>query len=98
MLDSNEFFSEEIKSAVERYEKLLQSKEPMFFDDETFENIIDFYISKNKASKAYHAANMALQLNSYNVGFKTRKAQALILLNDLEKALNILMEAELLEP
>ena len=52
MSEQNDFFGKEVRLAVERYEKMLQNKEHLFIDEETFEDIIDYYLQTNKPTLA----------------------------------------------
>ena len=40
-----------LSNLVFRYEKMLESKNEIFFDSFEFEDIVDFYIEKGKYSK-----------------------------------------------
>ena len=61
MSEKNEsiFESEEFLLLLQKYEKMLESKDSVFFDVEEYEQIIDFYLDEFQYEKAKKAAEMA---------------------------------------
>ena len=98
MIDRNEFFSDDVRKAVENFEKMLQNRESIYLDEETLEDIIEFYLAQSKPRKALNASQIALEQSPFNLHFKLKKAQAHNLLEDAESALAVIEEIELLEP
>jgi hypothetical protein len=62
MMDGDDFLSEDVSNDVQRYEKMLRNKTTEYFDAETLEGIIDYYIQTNKLKKAFAAVTYALTL------------------------------------
>lgn len=88
----------EIQSLIERFEGMLDYKGHYFFDSEDFEEIIDYYMERNNLRKAGQAISMAMNQYPLNISFIIRKAQLLLDQGKAEDALNILREAEFLDP
>jgi hypothetical protein len=51
-MDADDFLDEEVKSNVQRYEKMLRNKSTEYFDTEALDTIIEYYIEKEKLKKA----------------------------------------------
>ncbi len=67
MIDRNDFFSDDVRRAVENFEKMLQNRESIYMDEETFEDIIEFYFIQGKPRKALNASQIALEQSPFNV-------------------------------
>ena len=52
---------EEIRQAVQKFERMKRNNEKYFFDVVEFESIIDYYIESNNSPKAFEAAALATQ-------------------------------------
>ena len=53
MMEGDDFLSEDVSNDVQRYEKMLRNKTNEYFDTESLEGLIDFYIQLNKVKKAF---------------------------------------------
>jgi tetratricopeptide (TPR) repeat protein len=98
MTEESGFKPEPRPEIVERYENMLAEGGSYFFDSEEFEEIIDYYIDINQASKALKAISLAERHYPFSVGFLLRKAQILSSTGNTKEALNILSNAEAIEP
>ncbi len=54
-------YEEEVKHAVQKFERMRKNNENYFFDVIEFETIIDYYIESNNSIKAFEAATLATQ-------------------------------------
>ena len=70
-------YEEEIKQAVQKFERMKRNNENYFFDVIEFETIIDFYIESNNSIKAFEAATLASQQHPNSVSIQLRKARVL---------------------
>lgn len=97
-MDADDFLDENVTSNVQRYEKMLRNKSQDYFDAETLENIIDYYIQKDKFKKALEVVYYGEELYSYYTGFKLKKAEVFVLLGKLDEAIIEIEKIELYEP
>ena len=93
MIERNDFFSDDVRKTVENYEKMVQNRENIYLDEETYEDIIDYYFMQGKPRKALYAVQSALDQSPFSILFKLKKAQAYNLLDDADKALQLIGEA-----
>ncbi len=67
--------AEDLRFSVERYEEMIRNKDQYFFDAQSFEGIIDYFIEKNDPIKALQVIEYALSQHVYAAIFIIRKAQ-----------------------
>jgi tetratricopeptide (TPR) repeat protein len=91
-------YEEEIKNAVQKFERMRKNNEKYFFDVIEFETIIDYYIECNNSIKAFEAATLATQQHPNSVSIQLRKARVLLDKGRAVEALRILKKLENLEP
>jgi len=97
MMDED-FLDEEITSQVQRYEKMVRNKTTDYFDAETLESIIDFYLTKEKPKKALEVVYYAEDIYPQQTGFLLQKAEVFGALGKFGDAIDILEKLELYEP
>ena len=86
--------SENINSFVARFEEMLQKNEQYFFDVDEFEDIIDYYATKDNHKKALQAVKLATSQHPASVELLLKKAQVLADSNKPRKALEVLSDIE----
>src|SRR4030042_4862120 len=91
-------FEEEVKQAVQKFERMKRNNEKYFFDVIEFESIIDYYIECNNSLKAFEAATLATQQHPNSVSIQIRKARVLLDKGRAVEALRILKKLENIEP
>ncbi len=91
-------YEDEIKNAVQKFERMKRNNENYFFDVIEFESIIDFYIENNNSIKAYEAAILASEQHPNSVSLQIRKARVLLDKGRAVEALRILKRLENIEP
>lgn len=91
-------FEEEIRSAVQKFERMRSNNQSCFFDVIEFESIIDYYIESNNSLKAYEAAILAAEQHPNSVSIQLRKARVLLDRGRAVEALRILKNLESIEP
>lgn len=91
-------YEEEVKSAVQKFERMRKNNENYFFDVIEFESIIDFYIESNNPLKVYEAAALASEQHPNSVSIQLRKARVLLDKGRAVEALRILKRLENIEP
>lgn len=89
---------EEIREAVQKFERMKRNNEKYFFDVIEFESIIDYYIESNNSVKAFEAATLAMQQHPNSVSIQIRKARVLLDKGRAVEALRILKKLENIEP
>ncbi len=88
----------ETRDLVQRYEELIKNNATFFLEVEEFENIIEYYLSRNSIDKALEVTDTALDQHPFVVNFMTRKAELLLFDQAFEEALDLLEKAQTLEP
>jgi tetratricopeptide (TPR) repeat protein len=91
-------YEEELKNAVQKFERMRKNNENYFFDVIEFETIIDYYIESNNSIKAFEAATLASQQHPNSVSIQLRKARVLLDKGRAVEALRILKRLESIEP
>ena len=91
-------WEEEIKHAVQKFEKMKRNNESYFFDVIEFESIIDYYIENNNPSNAAEAAALATKQHPNSVSIQLRRARVMIDKGRGVEALRILKRLETIEP
>ncbi|HOU01083.1 MAG TPA: tetratricopeptide repeat protein [Bacteroidales bacterium] len=91
-------WEEEIKQAVQKYERMRRNNEKYFFDVIEFESIIDYYIDNNNSVKAFEAATLASQQHPNSVSIQLRKARVLLDKGRAVETLKMLRKLENIEP
>jgi len=89
---------EEVRQAVQKFERMRKNNENYFFDVIEFETIIDFYIESNNSLKAYEAATLATKQHPHSVSIQLRKAKVLLDKGRAVETLKILKRLENIEP
>lgn len=90
--------SKEIRQLVNQYESMLQNNGNCFFEQGSFQQIIEFYEEKLEYQKAVEVIDMALKQHPYSAVFLIKKAQFLFDARLCENALSLLDTAEVLAP
>ena len=91
-------YEEDVKQAVQKFERMRKNNERYFFDVVEFESIIDYYIECNNSTKAFDAATLASEQHPNSVSIQLRKARVLLDKGKAVEALKILKKLENIEP
>jgi tetratricopeptide (TPR) repeat protein len=91
-------YEEEVKHAVQKFERMKKNNESYFFDVIEFETIIDYYIESNNSLKAFEAATLASEQHPHSVSIQLRKARVLLDKGRAVEALRLLKKLESIEP
>jgi tetratricopeptide (TPR) repeat protein len=91
-------YEEEVKHAVQKFERMKKNNENYFFDVIEFETIIDYYIESNNSIKAFEAATLASEQHPNSVSIQLRKARVLLDKGRAVEALRLLKKLESIEP
>ena len=84
--------------SLSKFEKMLKTNRVYFFDSMEFEEIIHYYLDFGKNNLAKKAINLGLSQHPNSVMLKLLYAELLIIEDEIEKASNLLVELQLLEP
>jgi tetratricopeptide (TPR) repeat protein len=87
-----------ISELVDRFETMLKNDTPVFFEEEEFEDIADYYMRAGRFRRALDVAAMARNRHPFSPVFLVIQAQIHIHLNENRIALQLLQEAERIEP
>jgi tetratricopeptide (TPR) repeat protein len=91
-------WEEEVKQAVQKFERMRRNNENYFFDVIEFESIIDYYIESNNPANAFEAAALATKQHPNSVSIQLRKARVLLDKGRAVETLKILRRLENIEP
>jgi tetratricopeptide (TPR) repeat protein len=86
------------KDLALQYENMVANGNVVFFDQETFQNLIDYYEDQLRFQQALGVIEHAIQQHAYSAVFHIRKAQLLLEEDRLEEASEALAFAKLYEP
>lgn len=96
--EQDDFDLDEIFDLVHRFEEMIEGGSYSFFDLENLEDIIDHYFQINNKNRALQAINFAAKQYPKAAGILLRQAQYLMAESKNEQALELLNEAEILDP
>jgi tetratricopeptide (TPR) repeat protein len=89
--------SNELKELLKQYDNLKAGRSTSFIDEESFEQIIDYFDEKKQYSAALEAVEFAIEQYPYSAPLLLKKADLLIISKKYKEALRILEKAELLD-
>lgn len=95
---SSEFEQESESGLVEKFEAMLQARTSCFFDVEEVEALADYYLEKGNHAKARKAINHGLGIHPGSPAIMLRKAQAMLMIKEPKRALEILTYLEAAQP
>src|SRR6185436_10439911 len=96
--EDNDEFPVDIRASVKRFEESVNSNQPVFFDVITFEYIVNHYEAIEQWKKAFQVLDYALEQYPYSSLFMVKKAGLLIYYRKYKLALELLDQAETLDP
>ena len=85
-------------AVVKRFEDMLSAKTALFFDVDEFEDLIEYYNSKNETAKAIKVCDFALQQHPKTASLLVSCAQLYVSIHKPQEALRYLNLAESLDP
>ena len=88
----------ELEIIITEFEKKLEIQSVGFLSLETFEKIIDYYLSTNTQDLALKACNIGIEQHPFSTELKLDKAQILSNIGEYEESIHILDEASVLQP
>ncbi|WP_295118730.1 tetratricopeptide repeat protein [uncultured Chitinophaga sp.] len=92
----NEDF-EDLRDLLQQYENLVAGRAHSFLDEDSFEQIIDYYDEHDELINAIHAAELAIEQFPYSSALLLKKSGLLIETKKYKEALALLDKAELLD-
>jgi tetratricopeptide (TPR) repeat protein len=88
---------ESISELLKQYNNLRNGNGHIFFEEEAFEKIIEYYDEQEDMGRALEAAEMAIDYFPYSASLLIRKADLLLATRKYNQALEILEKAELFD-
>src|SRR3954462_13290264 len=88
---------ESIDELLKQYHNLRNGQKSIFFEEEAFEKIIDYFDDQEDLSKALEAAETAIEYYPYSGALLIRKADLLLATRKYAEALRVLEKAELFD-
>jgi tetratricopeptide (TPR) repeat protein len=88
---------ETIKELLKQYDNLRQGKSSIFFEEEAFEKIIDYYDDQEETGRALEAAEISIEYFPYSSSLLLRKADLLLSTRKYNEALEVLDKAGMLD-
>lgn len=88
---------EDLRELLKQYQNLRAGISHSFFDEESFEKIIDYFDDKEEIQQAVEAVELAIEQYPYSSVLLIRKADLMIASRRYNEALKILEQAELLD-
>ncbi len=87
----------DIAGLIELFERCISSEEQHYFDEETLEQILEYYEMRSNAEKAEAVIDFAINQNPYSSEFLVRKAEYLLNRKKYKQALEFLDKATLFD-
>lgn len=100
-MEDNEFrepSESDLMELISQYEEAQKGKRKVFFEEENYDQIIQFYHDNREYTKALKVADVALEQYPFSSFFYTKKAEILAYQRRFDDALPFLDEAERLDP
>jgi tetratricopeptide (TPR) repeat protein len=88
----------DLMELISQYEEAQKGKRHIFFEEENYDQIIQFYHENREYNKALKVADVALEQYPFSSFFYTKKAEILAYQRRFDEALPFLEEAERLDP
>ncbi|HEY0434781.1 MAG TPA: tetratricopeptide repeat protein, partial [Chitinophagaceae bacterium] len=88
---------EDLDELLKQYDDLKAGRSHRFFDEDSFEKIVEFYDEKEDFQKALEAAEIGTEQYPFSGGLLLKKADILLALHRYNEALSALEQAELLD-
>lgn len=95
---SNEYFNDYDPGLIDRFEEMLETRRPCFFDVEDIETLADYYLEKGNHYKARKAISHGLGMHPGSSALLLKQAHALLMIQEPQKAMKILTFLEAAEP
>ena len=89
---------EDILQAVKQYEEQLKKNKSLFFDLNTFEELIEYYELQGKIAKALEAADFAIGIYPFSSPLLVKKASLMMQHRKYNDAIKLLDKAESIDP
>jgi tetratricopeptide (TPR) repeat protein len=87
-----------VKKHIGKYKSMLKSKHRYYFDVEEFEDIIEYFISKEKPLEAENAIKYALNLHPGAFNLLMKQAQIYVETERPDEAMKLLMKLKAIQP
>ena len=85
--DDFSFGSEEFLLSVKKYEEQIRNNKPLFFDLNTFEELIEYYELQGKTARAMEAVEYAIGIYPFSASMLIKKAELLFQYRKYDEAL-----------
>ena len=95
--DSRNQEEQELLELAEKFEAVLRKKEKCFFNSDSLEELFDFYFSKPEIAKCEKVLELARAQSPFSASFFIRRAQLQVHYDQIDKALELLDQGEILE-
>lgn len=92
-----EYEREDVTELIETFERMVQDDSNHFFEEGSFDQIIEYYEEKLDTKRALDVVNRALEQHPYVAGFLIKKAHLLFEQKRLDEAMDLLEKAEALD-
>lgn len=97
-MENKDFMDEGMYERIQNFEKMLQSGQTVFYDNEELQEIIDFYLDFEEIAKANQAIAFAETLFPFDTFYKIKKAEIYIAERNIVGAVKLLEKYKSIEP
>ncbi|MGB1037845.1 MAG: tetratricopeptide repeat protein [Bacteroidia bacterium] len=98
MMDNGEYMDEGMNERIQNFERMLNSGDTFFYDNDELGQIIDFYIDFEQLNKANKAIAYAESLYPFETYYKVKKAEVYIAERNINGAVKLLEKYKSIEP
>ncbi len=89
---------DDIMQSVARFEQMVKNNSPLFFDQQTFEELIEYFELNNNLPKALEVCDYAIDIYPFSSVFMIKKASVLMQHRKYAEATQWLDKAEITDP
>ncbi|MDX2001684.1 MAG: tetratricopeptide repeat protein [Chitinophagales bacterium] len=90
-------YHEDVAELIEHYEKMVKDNANCFFEEASFDQILDYYEQRQNFKKAREVVDLAILQHPFSASFLVRKAQILFESKEFDFALDLLDKAEIFD-
>ncbi|PCJ65658.1 MAG: hypothetical protein COA58_09645 [Bacteroidetes bacterium] len=98
MMENDDFINEGMDERARNFERLLNSGDNFFYDNDELGQIIDYYIDFEEISKANKAIEYAESIYPFETYYKIKKAEVYIAERNINGAIKLLEKYRSIEP
>ena len=98
MMENSDFLDEGMEERAENFERMLESGESFFYDNDELGQLIDYYLDFEQISKATNAIAYGESIYPFESYYQIKKAEVFIAQRNINGAIKLLEKHRTIEP